>query len=286
MLLFNANTWQQAKQHAESGLNTVKKWLDLNILTLNIKKTKYSCYSINKRGQPDSDFSLTIHRHQDATDCTCQPLDRATTIKYLGVQIDCNLNWIDYTDLLSRRTRKLIPIFRNVRNVLDSKTIKTVYFALGQTLITYGIVGWGSSTRKAMEPVNKAQKALLRTMANRPYRYPSNQLFTELRLLDVRQLYILTALTHFHKDMTKHQTRSHTYMTRQRQANTLLLPKQHTTFGQRHYLFHGPKRYNIVNNEMPGIETTKDKTYRRLVTNWLIECGRERANLMIDHVVK
>ena len=38
VLLFNASTWQQTQKRAEVGLEMVKRWLDVNILTLNIKK--------------------------------------------------------------------------------------------------------------------------------------------------------------------------------------------------------------------------------------------------------
>lgn len=43
---------------AEEGLPKLTKWLDYNLLTLNLTKTKYVTFSIKHNIQPPSDLSL------------------------------------------------------------------------------------------------------------------------------------------------------------------------------------------------------------------------------------
>lgn len=48
-LLFEADTWIAAYKNDKTDISIVKKWVDINTLTLNIKKTKYIqlTYNIN-----------------------------------------------------------------------------------------------------------------------------------------------------------------------------------------------------------------------------------------------
>lgn len=81
-IVFSGNTWAEVQKHAEEGLVMVAQWLSANLLTLNISKTNFICFTIDKRTQPASDFQIKIHNCGDPkhTTCSCQSIEKVTTV--------------------------------------------------------------------------------------------------------------------------------------------------------------------------------------------------------------
>lgn len=93
-LVFEGDTWEEARCYAEQGLYNVISWLGKNLLTLNFGKTKFITFSILKHNSP----SLKIQAHTcdcstNTTICDCLHLEQVSVIKYLGVHLDSQLNW-------------------------------------------------------------------------------------------------------------------------------------------------------------------------------------------------
>ncbi|CAG4937227.1 unnamed protein product [Colias eurytheme] len=59
-LVFSGSDWTTAKQSAETGLSRVMAWLNENVLTLNLDKTKFLTFSLYKSSQP-KDLTITAH---------------------------------------------------------------------------------------------------------------------------------------------------------------------------------------------------------------------------------
>lgn len=120
VLLFEGKTWDDVKRTCEENFNKVLQWLDNNILTLNMSKTKYVTFSINQNQQP---LNLNIRAHRcdriKDTYCDCSLLENANSIKYLGITVDQNLNWKQHIKNLSNRIRKLICIFKKIRHLKE-----------------------------------------------------------------------------------------------------------------------------------------------------------------------
>ncbi|CAG4962825.1 unnamed protein product [Colias eurytheme] len=59
-LVFCGSNWMKTKQSAEAGLCKVMTWLNENVLTLNLDKTKFMTFSLYKSTQP-KDLTITAH---------------------------------------------------------------------------------------------------------------------------------------------------------------------------------------------------------------------------------
>jgi hypothetical protein len=94
----------------------------------------------NTQGAADN-FSLLAHncKHIDVGNCGCRHLERTDHIKYLGVTLNKNLKFGKHFELLNGRIRKLMYVFKNLRQVATPKLIKQLYKALCQSLISYCI---------------------------------------------------------------------------------------------------------------------------------------------------
>lgn len=280
-LLLHDQNWQDLANKTNTSLQTVKTWLNDNLLTLNTRKTKYITFSIDHRQQP-TDQIITIHDCTDSRPCECKPLESTYTIKYLGVHIDCFRRWNVHIDLLAKKVRQLIYIFKNIRNVLDPRTIMTIYYGLAQSIITYGILTWGAAARTIVDPLIGAQKALIRVINKKPCRYPTDLLLTDFPVLDIRKLFIRTMLTDYNKNKNKSMPVHYTHRTRARERGDALLTTARTTYGHRHHAFLAPKVYNALTSDLPEIKQTTEASFKVLVTRWLLDKHRSETESMVS----
>lgn len=242
-LIFHGKTWEEARSHAEVGLSVVMRWLTTNVLTLNDSKTNYITFGINRNLLPlESSFKIKAHKcHSMNTNasCSCDYLERSTVIKYLGVLLDESFTWKPHVHALANKTRRLMPIFRKLRTVADPKLIKSIYCALGQSIMTYCIRAWGGTRKSTILPLERAQRSLLKVANFKPYRYPTQQLLSDCNVLSVRQLYV--------KEVIKYQHKFITYRASRRKDNVCKTIKFNTYFITKFQCSIAPRLYNKLN---------------------------------------
>ena len=245
VVIFEGYNWNETFSVANEGINEVHEWLDNSLLSLNINKTKYLTFSNNSKGQPHLSHRLTIHDcDRNTQHCNCTTLKRAQQVQYLGITIDYKMRWQPHIDKLTMKVRKLACIFREIRDIVDPGTLKNTYYALCQSILCYGIIGWGGCAKSTLHPLEVAQKCILKIIARKPYRFPSDTLYIQSKVLDVRQLYIRLALIYTKTKMTPNNQR--VGKTRATKTGDMMVPRTYTAFGQRHFTFIGPRMYNYL----------------------------------------
>lgn len=190
-IVVHGKNWAEVKNNAEESLRTVMEWLHINLLSLNLQKTNCIPFSIHTSTKPPNTYSIRAHTCPDTSTCSCLPLPSVTSVKYLGVMIDDGLKWNSHIEFTANKVRKTIHLFKALRHSGDLETLKMVYTALCQSIIGYCILVWGGSGKTKFLELERAQRAVLKVMSQKPFRYPTNQLYTELKLLTVRQLFVL-----------------------------------------------------------------------------------------------
>lgn len=249
-IIFSGSSWEDARTTAESGMRLIINWLNNNLLTLNLSKTKYMTFSIYNNYQPNPGFSLKVHTcSSDNNLCRCYTLSATDCIKYLGVTIDKNLNWKSQIDTLKTRIRKLIHIFKKIRYLKDEQTNKTVYLTLCQSILTYGISAWGGAAKTILIKLERTQRSILKVLYFKPFRYPTFDLYKESKVLTVRKLFIKLIT------IKQHAFPTH-YVNRRRTHEVYRVPLCNTRFAQSFAYFLGPFLYNRISK----IVTLKDNT--------------------------
>lgn len=202
-VIFHSSSWQNVISVAEQGMAKISIWLQQNLLTLNAKKTMYVCFHKTAASKPRTATNIRLHSSARcaSSPCSCVSLSRTTVIKYLGVHIDENLNFKAHIHVLSGRIRKIINVMRNLRDAACKDTLTGVYYALCQSLIVYCITCWGSAGKTHLIQAERAQRAVLKTMLRKRYRYPTHQLYKKANVLTVRQLFILRTALKAHRLM-------------------------------------------------------------------------------------
>lgn len=285
-IVVQGDSWVGVYQAAQSFFNTVSSWLRHNKLTLNVDKTKYVAFSMKCPNIPDA-FLLQGHKSAKCQDkvtgtvtCTCSAIQRAETIKYLGITIDERLSFAPYTRVLSQRIRRLTAVFKSIRDSAEPDVIRMLYFSLCQSLITYCITSWGGTNKTHVLPLERAQRGILKCSTNRPYRYPTSDLYKECQVLTVRQLYILNLILYQHS-LTKFVPNK--FLNKRSSYNVCVVPKTKTSFAAKFPNFLGPYIYNKINKTIHIYSHTSHEC-KRLLFDMLSKLSYSDTEILIEQL--
>lgn len=254
----------------------VIKWLKSNLLTLNFDKTAYIPFHIRQNSAPHKTFSITAHTCFSLTSpCSCPSLTRADNIKYLGVQIDTGLRWDKQINALTNRILRLIHVFKSLRESADTDTLKMVFYALCQSVIGYCITVWGGASKTSLIRVERAQRAILKVMLRRPFRYETTQLYADCQILTVRQLFVLRTILRRHTSILPSNTKTRT---------TIIPGARHkTSFARHHYYTLSTHIYKKANKYLNIIDLNKHNVKAKL-TEWLLLQDYSQTEALLTYI--
>lgn len=269
VLLMHSETWEKVKECAEKGLSVVTTWLEDNLLNVNVEKTKYISFTNTRISNPPNDLKIKIHTYPCNRDianfskgCSCPILANTSHIKYLGVTLDEHLSWKQHIADITSRTRKLIPVFKNLRNILNVALVINTYKSLAQCLLSYCITSWGGAAKTHLLVLERAQRVLLKVCLKLPYRYPTHNLYETANVLSVRKLFIFLCIKKYH------QTVISTQQTNGKRRQTCPLPLVRSAVATRHFNFLAPHLYNCMEKQYP-IRKCNVFQVKKYAVDWL-----------------
>lgn len=243
-IVFVGSTWDSVRHSAEAGLAEIGNWLKANLLTLNTEKTNYIAFTNYSSSQPDTNFKIQIHHCYDhSKTCSCIAISKVTDTKYLGVVVDQRLSWHAQIELMMGRTRKLMWIFKKLRYIADKKLLKQVYIALAQSLLVYCIPVWGGASKIKFLELERAQRALLKVMYFKSYRFPTDSLYKISDTLSVRQLYMLNIILKAHRALPYDPSK----LSRRRKHSVAPTARIKTVYAKRQFMARSAHLYNKIN---------------------------------------
>lgn len=268
-VVFSNSSWDRLREDAESGLAEMAHWLNSNLLTLNTLKTNYMCFTMTKRTQPKKDFSIKIHicgtTNQPNSRCECTEINKVSSVKYLGLMIDQRLSWLPQIEMISARIRKLIWVFKSLRHVAPQVLLRKIYIALAQSILCYCLPIWGGAAASKFLQIERAQRALLKVMYFKPFRFPTNELYALTQLLTVRKLYVLHAILKKHKKLKIDKNIN----SKRRKDKICYVKATRSVFASRQFAKQSASLYNLINKSL-NIYLTTPFECKKLVTDWLL----------------
>jgi hypothetical protein len=163
--------------------NTVKdiiKWLNMNNLLINLKKTKIMHF--HQRILP-----LPICCNYDGT-----IVESVSGTKFLGVHLDNHLSWNTHTEEVCRKLNQYAFALYKLAKQVSPDAVLTAYHGFVASTLRYGIIFWGNSLNR--EAVFKAQKRCIRAMRGLHQTDSCVSHFKEMKLLTMPSLYIFEAV--------------------------------------------------------------------------------------------
>ena len=188
-IFINALSSKKLYTKANKLLWKLSHYIDANYLHVNLKKSKCIIFRSN-RAKVD-DIPLYYANYQ---------LERVTLIKFLGIVISDTLVWDEHIQLINSRLSKISGSLFKIAKCLPKDMRRTVYFALVNSQIMYGISVWGSSGSSShLSILFATQKKAIQTLFNitRTSRYcpgHTKQCINENQILTVHNLYFTSVL--------------------------------------------------------------------------------------------
>ena len=93
---------------------------------------------------------------------------------------------------------------KQAKNILPKASLRTLYFALIEPHLSYGILAWGNANKKTLHKTEMLKKRAIRTINNAKYRSHTDPLFRKSQVLKLSDMYTLQA-TLFMYDYTNNR---------------------------------------------------------------------------------
>ena len=160
-----------------STVNVINQWMCQNRLSVNTSKSSLLNFGLLKKkiGNILTEGGM---------------IESKPFTKYLGILIDEKLNFKHHILHVAKKIAKLCGLLKFIRDELSIKQRVTFYKMYIQPVIAYGILIYGCTTKNNLDPILKLQKRILRIIYNKPYMYPTRNLFQRAGLLTVHELFI------------------------------------------------------------------------------------------------
>ena len=249
-------------------LSKIVDWLNTNKLSLNLTKTHFMVFK-SKNHQTASPTKLSINDYI---------IEEVEQTKFIGVILDCKLDWSKHIMHLKNKVSKGIGILCKARKILPKSTLLVLYYAMIYPHFMYCIEVWGSAAECHISLLLILQKKTLRIITSSHYHAHTKQLFKDLKLLKLEHIYIQRIMIFLFKfikgGLPEHFenifTINRTIVPRQtRQSNDFHVPFCRTTQYQKTIKFQGVKYWNMIN---PFIDTQCSiHAFKKRLKNYLME---------------
>ena len=95
-------------------------------------------------------------------------LTQRSSLKYLGIELDDNLNIGDHIKNLCSKLNKFSGLFYRLTSILTVKQMLTTYKVYVQPVVSYGVLVYGTSNKTLILPLESNIKQITRNIFNKP----------------------------------------------------------------------------------------------------------------------
>jgi hypothetical protein len=166
---------------ANKILQVINKWFTTNMLSLNADKSQYM--------QTVTKTSSLIYLH---VMCKNKEIANTCNTKFLGLTLDSTFSWENHVDTIVPKLSSACFAVRAVKPFLALESLKMVYFSYFHSIMSYGLVFWGSSYHS--NTVFKLKKRIIRIMVGIRDRESCREYLRNLIILPLQSQYIYALL--------------------------------------------------------------------------------------------
>ena len=148
------------------------KWLNINKISLNVKKTEMVIFKAKRKKFNDTVKIKLSGKRIYAT----------ASVRHLGVKIDQHLTWQHHINDLSVKLNRANALLFKIRKFVDDKILRSIYFAIFETNLNYSSLVWAQNYN-AINRLVILQKKGLRIMNYQPRKSHTSSLFRKAAVL-------------------------------------------------------------------------------------------------------
>jgi hypothetical protein len=223
-------------------LELLDRWLGLNCLEVNTKKTEYMIFD-TKKSLPRVDLNLFLGNDL---------IKRTFNYNYLGLILDSNLGFTQHIDHLKRKLTPYIFATRRLRPCLTRDALWSIYFAFFMSRTIYLNPIWNCAPQYKINEMKRLQNKMIKAITNLPYLTPTSDLYDRkiwpLGVInDFHTIFFIFKLRHnfvYHNFDLEDTQSVHQYPTRQ--AGDFYIPTSLTNRGRDNVVNKGLAKFNAL----------------------------------------
>ena len=256
-LIFSASSYSTLFNMINSDLKHLSDWLSVNKLSINVDKTKFMIFTTNTRSfQPPTSLEVIING---------QAIERVKDYKFLGFNINENLNWKGHMLNILSKIHRNLGVVRKIAYFLNRNSLFQLYHSLIISHIRSGIIVWYHSHIALRKKIQACANKFLRIIFHLKPRDSVRPLMKEHNLPSVNQIYHLEIAKLMQKhalnitpspigDIFNSQSRISTVHTR---SNISINPGQSRTLKcEQSIRCTGPKVWNSLPSDLKFLSNT------------------------------
>ena len=110
-----------------------------------------------------------------------KPINQQKSVKYLGIVIDCHLNWKEQIQQISKKISMGIGVLCKIRHFVDTKTLVQLYHDIILPFLSYGCcIVWGNTYDHNIKPLQVIQRKAIRLITFSNFDAHTSPLFANL----------------------------------------------------------------------------------------------------------
>jgi exonuclease III len=241
-------------------LDKIKIWLIRNRLSLNIEKT----FAVNFTKRP-IDINDDIQVVLGGSVVNFSPV-----VKYLGVNIDRNMSFVDHVNYICSKISKTVGIMYRLAPCVPERILIDIYYSLVYPYLIYCNLVWGSA---AGNHINKLllQKKMVRIITGSGYLDHCDPLFKRTKILKIGDINTFLCSIFAYKNSVNFETSNHAYNTRFKDN---AVPKfQRLSICQRSLSFVAPRLYNDLPMKVKQCKSLV--SFKQSMKDYLLNCYTE-----------
>ena len=155
--MYTGNDISEMCKTVSKELDTLSSWFMGNKLSLNISKTNFMVIS---RKQIVNNPLVSINSIN---------IERVYITKFLGVHIDCQLDWNGHIKSITNKIAKNVSVMNRVKHLLNSHALYSLYTTLIIPYMNYCCEFWGNNYKSRIQPLYMLQKKAIRICKHEGY---------------------------------------------------------------------------------------------------------------------
>ena len=157
-------------------VQSIMNWCNVNKLSIKTDKSKLMAFG---KDLSDSKFSIAG-----------QTMENMDSFKYLGIEVDIKLNFINRTEEICKKMSKFNGVLYRGRSRFSKQSLLKFYMAYVISIISYGLIAYGCTSKANLDKIFLIQKKIIRTnFFLRKYDHES-EYFSKYRLQNVYEMFI------------------------------------------------------------------------------------------------
>ena len=179
--------------------------------------------------------------------------------KYLGVKIDCSLNWKEQINAVSSKVLRAFAFLRHAKSFLPKETLQTLYTGILEPHFRYCCSVSGCTTITEINQLQKLQNRAAKIITNSSFDAPGGHLIKEMGWKTIDEVITCESKTMVFKSLNQlppeylcglftRNSLCSSYSLRNT-GTDLRLPKKRSSNGQRCFSYRGAKLWNGLSAE-------------------------------------